>query len=287
MTGCPRGLKGDVAMREMLTSYKLALIQMDCTLFEVQANLDKAEGLVREAAAHGAKLICLPEVFQVGYFGSRIPDMMRYAEPEDGPSLTRMRALAKELEVHILAPILFSTPDGIENAAFLLDDQGELLGHYAKTHPVGDERTYLRRGSRYPVFETKLGRLGVVICYDVCFPETTRLLALSGAEVVLVPAAWRASHYFKEWWDIDLASNALDNLVYMAAVNRCGPSGEEIFAGKSQLRSPLGELLCTCGVEEEAILYGEVDLSRVAKERAFNTVLTDRHPEDYLPLSAQ
>lgn len=287
MTGCPRGLKGDVAMREMLTSYKLALIQMDCILFDVQANLDKAEGLVREAAAHGAKLICLPEVFQVGYFGSRIPDMMRYAEPEDGPSLTRMRALAKELEVHILAPILFSTPDGIENAAFLLDDQGEFLGHYAKTHPVGDERTYLRRGSRYPVFETKLGRLGVVICYDVCFPETTRLLALSGAEVVLVPAAWRASHYFKEWWDIDLASNALDNLVYMAAVNRCGPSGEEIFAGKSQLRSPLGELLCTCGVEEEAILYGEVDLSRVAKERAFNTVLTDRHPEDYLPLSAQ
>lgn len=287
MTGCPRGLKGDVAMREMLTSYKLALVQMDCILFDVQANLDKAEGLVREAAAHGAKLICLPEVFQVGYFGSRIPDMMRYAEPEDGPSLTRMRALAKELEVHILAPILFSTPDGVENAAFLLDDQGELLGHYAKTHPVGDERTYLRRGSRYPVFETKLGRLGVVICYDVCFPETTRLLALSGAEVVLVPAAWRASHYFKEWWDIDLASNALDNLVYMAAVNRCGPSGEEIFAGKSQLRSPLGELLCTCGVEEEAILYGEVDLSRVAKERAFNTVLTDRHPEDYLPLSAQ
>ena len=180
MTGCPRGLKGDVAMREMLTSYKLALIQMDCTLFEVQANLDKSEGLVREAAAHGAKLICLPEVFHAGYFGSRIPDMMRYAEPEDGPSLTRMRALAKELEVHILAPILFSTPDGIENAAFLLDDQGELLGHYAKTHPVGDERTYLRRGSRYPVFETKLGRLGVVICYDVCFPETTRLLALSG-----------------------------------------------------------------------------------------------------------
>ena len=168
MTGCPRGLKGDVAMREMLTSYKLALVQMDCTLFEVQANLDKAEGLVREAAAHGAKLICLPEVFQVGYFGSRIPDMMRYAEPEDGPSLTRMRALAKELEVHILAPILFSTPDGIENAAFLLDDQGGLLGHYAKTHPVGDERTYLRRGSRYPVFETKLGKLGVVICYDVC-----------------------------------------------------------------------------------------------------------------------
>lgn len=274
-------------MNQHPAPYEAALIQMDCTLLDVPANLAKAEGLVRQAAAHGAKLICLPEVFNVGYLGSRIPDMAKLAETEDGPSLTRMRALAKELGVHLLAPILFSTPEGVENTAFLLDDQGEILGHYSKTHPVGDERTYLHRGSQYPVFDTKLGKLGVVICYDACFPETTRLLTLSGAEVVLVPAAWRASYYFKEWWDIDLASCALDNLVYVAAVNRCGPSGEEIFAGKSQLRSPLGELLCTCGVEEEAILYGTIDLARIEKERSFNTVLTDRHPEDYLPLSAQ
>lgn len=238
-------------MNDFLTNYKIALIQMDCTLLDVPANLDKAERMIRQAAAQGSKLICLPEVFNVGYLGSRIPDMMRLAEPEDGPSLTRMRALAKELGVHLLAPILFSTLDGVENTAFLLDDQGDILGHYSKTHPVGDERTYLHRGSCYPVFDTKLGRLGIVICYDACFPETTRLLTLAGAEVVLVPAAWRASFYFKEWWDIDLASCALDNLVYVAAVNRCGPSGEEIFAGKSQLRSPLGVSLCACGVEDE------------------------------------
>jgi len=272
-------------MKQHPAPYEAALIQMDCTLLDVQANLEKAERLVRQAADHGAKLICLPEVFNVGYLGNRIPDMAKLAETEDGPSLTRMRALAKSLGVHLLAPILFSTPEGVENTAFLLDDQGDILGHYSKTHPVGDERTYLHRGSRYPVFDTKLGKLGIVICYDTCFPETTRLLALAGAEVVLVPAAWRASFYFKEWWDIDLASCALDNLVYMAAVNRCGPSGEEIFAGKSQFRSPLGELLCTCGVEEEAILYGTIDLAQIEKERAFNTVLTDRHPEDYLPLS--
>ena len=75
---------------------------------------------------------------------------------------------------------------------------------------------------QYPVFETKLGKIGVVICYDVCFPETVRLLTLAGAELVLVPAAWRASYYFKEWWDLNLACRALDNLVYIAAVNRCG-----------------------------------------------------------------
>ena len=185
---------------------------MDCDLFHVSNNLDKAEKQIREAAAHGAKLICLPEVFNVGYLGTCIPDMMKLAEIEDGPSLTRMRSLAKELSVFILAPILFSTPSGVKNSAFLIDDTGTILGHYSKTHPVGDERTYLQRGTQYPVFETKLGKIGVVICYDVCFPETVRLLTLAGAELVLVPAAWRASYYFKEWWDLNLACRALDNL---------------------------------------------------------------------------
>lgn len=146
---------------------------------------------------------------------------------------------------------------------------------------MGDERTYFQRGNEYPVWNTKLGKIGIVICYDVCFPETSRILALRGAELMLVPSAWRASHYFKEWWDLNLACRALDNLLYVAAVNRCGQSGEEIFAGKSQVISPIGEVLAAFDVEEEGILYQEIDLERVAKEREFNTVLTDRHPEDY------
>ena len=132
-------------MQQTRSPYQIAMLQMDCDLFHVSNNLDKAEKQIREAAAHGAKLICLPEVFNVGYLGTCIPDMMKLAEIEDGPSLTRMRSLAKELSVFILAPILFSTPSGVENSAFLIDDTGTILGHYSKTHPVGDERTYLLR----------------------------------------------------------------------------------------------------------------------------------------------
>ena len=142
-------------MQQTRSPYQIAMLQMNCDLFHVSNNLDKAEKQIREAAAHGAKLICLPEVFNVGYLGTCIPDMMKLAEIEDGPSLTRMRSLAKELSVFILAPILFSTPSGVENSAFLIDDTGTILGHYSKTHPVGDERTYLQRGTQYPVFETK------------------------------------------------------------------------------------------------------------------------------------
>ncbi len=274
-------------MTTRLDSYKIAMVQMDCKLFDVSANLAKAEQRIREAAANGAALVCLPEVFNVGYLGSRIPEMAAMAEKENGISLTRMKALAKELGIFILSPILFQTDEGVENTAFLIDDEGTILGHYSKTHPVGDERTYLHRGTQYPVFDTKLGKIGIVICYDACFPETVRLLTLNGAEVVLVPAAWRASFYFKEWWDLNLACRALDDLVYVAAVNRCGPSGEEIFAGKSQIISPVGEVLDSCGVSEEAVLYGTIEPGRIAKEREFNTVLIDRHPEDYGPISAK
>lgn len=262
--------------------YTIALVQMIPAFLDREANLRKAEQNLRQAASQGAKLVCLPESFNLGYDGTRIPDMMAQAETEDGPTLIHMRSLAKELGVYVLSPIFFRRSDGgVENRAFLLDDQGTLLGGYSKTHPVGEERRLLHRGTEYPVFDTKLGKLGISICYDACFPETSRILALKGAEVLLVPAAWRGNFYFKEWWDINLSCRALDNLMYVAAVNMAGPTGEQYFAGKSQICSPIGERLHTCGVEEETILYGEIDLARISKEREFNTVLTDRHPEDY------
>ncbi|WP_242828692.1 carbon-nitrogen hydrolase family protein [[Clostridium] symbiosum] len=264
----------------------MGLIQMDLAFLDKETNLRKASEMVREAAANGASLICLPEAFNTGYLGSDIPAMKKMAEPLDGESVTVMRKLAAELSVYLAAPIIYAAANGeAENTAVLINDEGEIEGTYSKSHPVGDERTYFQRGNEYPVWNTKLGKIGIVICYDVCFPETSRILALRGAELMLVPSAWRASHYFKEWWDLNLACRAIDNLLYVAAVNRCGQSGEEIFAGKSQVISPIGEVLAAFDVEEEGILYQEIDLERVAKEREFNTVLTDRHPEDYKILS--
>lgn len=261
---------------------KIAVIQMRCTLLDVQNNLDKAEQMVKKAAADGAELVCLPEAFNTGYLSTRIPELLAAAETLEGESITRMRALASQLHIWLVAPILCRCENGgVENSAVFLNDRGEIVGVYSKSHPVGDERIHLQRGTAYPVWDTPFGKVGIVICYDVCFPETVRMLALKGAELVLVPSAWRGSHYFKEWWDLNLACRALDNLLYIAAANLCGPSGDEIFAGKSQVCSPIGEVLATCGVEEEHILCSVIEPGRVAKERAFNTVLTDRHPIDY------
>lgn len=273
-------------MEQYPVSYQVAMIQMASDFLNLDANLSKAEKYIRTAAVNGAKLICLPESFDLGYICTRIPEMMAMAQDEDGPTVLFMKNLAKELSVHILAPSFWKGPNGeVENRAYLIDDEGTLLGNYAKTHPVGDERILLQRGTHYPVFDTKLGKIGITICYDVCFPETSRLLALNGAEILLVPAAWRGNFYFKEWWDINLCCRAIDNLMYVAAVNMCGPTGDQYFAGKSQICSPIGEVQASCGIEEEAILYGTIDLARIAKEREFNTVLIDRHPEDYQDLT--
>lgn len=265
-----------------MNRYKIALVQMDCYYGEPEKNVEKASASVREAAANGASLICLPEAFNTGYLAGKILDMKNYAEKLDGKTTTAMCALAKELGVYLLAPILLLADNGeVENTAVLIGKDGAVIGTYSKTHPVGDERKYFQRGTKYPVWDTELGKIGVVICYDACFPETTRMLALQGADLILVPAAWRASAYFKEWWDLNIACRALDNLTWVAAVNRCGVCGDEIFAGKTQVVGPVGNVLCEMGVEEEGILYEEIDLSILPKEREFNTVMIDRHPEDY------
>lgn len=267
----------------MLQHYKVALIQMYSEMGNVAYNVAKAERYIRQAAANNAKLILLPEMFHSGINFNNMREGMNYAERVDGPTLTQIRSIASELSVFILCPILVDTGNQHwENTAFLIGGCGEILGSYAKTHPVGDERILLQRGTRYPVFDTVLGKIGISICYDVCFPETTRLLALHGAEIVLVTAGWRGSHYFKEWWDINLSCRAIDNLVYVAAVNACGYTGDgtEIYAGKSQVINPIGQVQKMAGMEE-VILYQEIYPGRVAEDRAFNSVLTDRHAEDY------
>lgn len=257
---------------------------MDCCLFDVNGNLKKAEMLIREAAAKGASIVSLPEAFNTGYLNSSMKDLIGCAEGLGGRTVSRIRALAEELRIFVVAPILLKTANCVENSAIMIDDSGGLVGTYSKTHLIGEERRYLKRGSSYPVYGTKLGRIGISICYDICFPETTRILALKGADIVFAPSAWRATSYFKEWWDLNLACRALDNLVYVGAANRCGSSGEELFAGKSKLCGPVGEVVAACGVCGEGVVMGEVDMLRLRHERELNTVMLDRHPEDYLPV---
>lgn len=265
-----------------MNQFKLALIQMDCVFCDIDANIRAAEKKIREAHKNGAQFVCLPEGFNTGYYCFQYAEMKKAAEPLDGKSITRMRELAKELEIYIVAPIIMTAATGIvENSAVMIDDEGKVMGHYAKTHLVGQEQMYLKRGMDFPVFHTKYGTVGIVICYDICFPETTRILTLKGADLIICPAAWRDGSYFKDWMNQVTAVRALDNTVFIATVNRTGELPDSPFCGCTQVISPIGQVLQMCSVDKEEILYQDIDMGIVYKERMDNTVLIDRHPELY------
>lgn len=265
-----------------MTQFKIALIQSSWELGNVKENVQKAEEKIREAHREGADFICLPEGFNTGYYCFDYETMRQAAEPIDGDTVTKMRGIAKELGVHLLTPIMMTAGTGIvENTAVLIDDEGEVLGHYSKTHLVGTEQIYLNRGRKFPVFKTKYGTVGIVICYDICFPETTRVLALKGADLILCPSAWRDGSYFKDWLNKVAEVRALDNNVFVALVNFTGELPDSPFCGSSQVISPVGEVMGRCPSDREEILYQDIDMSRVQRERMGNTVMIDRHPELY------
>ncbi|WP_125143042.1 carbon-nitrogen hydrolase family protein [Clostridium transplantifaecale] len=269
----------------MGTKLKLGLIQMDCILGDKQANLEKAETLIRNAAKQGAGMVCLPECFNTGYSAGGIRQMAEWAEPPEGNTVRRMQELAEELKIYLIAPLLLTTGPGIcENSALLINDDGTLAGSYSKTHTIGDEKIYFRRGSRYPVFQTKYGKIGLLICYDMAFPEPARLLALQNAELILFPSAWRDRLNYRLMWENNLISRALDNVIFTAGINRAGVVDGVYFSGQSMVVDPRGSILQKADTGE-TVMIQEIDFEEILIERRVNLAMLDRHPQDYANLA--
>ena len=227
-----------------MSKVTIGLIQLETRLGDKEYNLALAQEKVREAAAQGAKIICLPELFVTGYnlgvFGDKLYDM---AEGLSGPTITALRAQAKELGVYIIAPIALQvyTTRPLNNAAVLIDDEGEVQGVYSKNHLFGGECDYFTRTGEYPVFETKYGRIGIMICADNNHPEPARILALKGAQIVFMPAAWRVQE--ADIWPLLIRCHALENNVFVAAANMYCKMDDLFLFGHSMVASPRGEVV--------------------------------------------
>ena len=262
-------------------TYKIALVQTDIKLFGNENNLANIILKAEEAASNEASLICFPEGAIAGYDGYHIERIVEMAGSRDGRYMRTLTDLAKRLGVHLLVPFFCRADDGVRNCAFLIDDKGNLIGSYTKTHLIGKERECLIKGNELPVWDTALGKIGCLICYDLCFPEAARELALKGAHLILVPSAWRGSSYFTRWWELNVPCRALDNIVYVAAVNRIGKCKDDRFSGKSMICSPTGEILSECDAVEEAIIYADIDTDEIDKIKKSNTVLSDLREDLY------
>lgn len=286
-----------------MSKVKVAAVQLRCAP-TVEENLQHAEALVREAAAQGAQIILLPELWERPYFcQQRRYDFYKFALPtEENPAVAMGRRLAKELGV--VLPISFFERDVNElyNSIACVDADGEILGVYRKTHIPDDhfyqEKFYFKPGnSGFTVFNTKYGRIGIGICWDQWFPETARCLALNGAELLFYPTAIGSEPILDcdsmPHWRRVMQGHSAANLMPVVAANRIGLEAVEpcegnagqqsslLFYGSSFMTDGAGALIQDASRDQEEILYAEYDLAALAEDRLSWGLFRDRRPECY------
>jgi N-carbamoylputrescine amidase len=282
--------------------FSLALVQMACAS-DPEENLRRAVSRVEQAAAGGARVVCLPELFRAQYFCQREdPAAFDLAEPVPGPTTDALGNLAKKLGVVIVAPVFERRAAGLyHNSAAVLDATGEITGLYRKMHipddPAYYEKFYFTPGDLgFRAFDTQAGRIGTLICWDQWYPEAARLTALQGANVLFYPTAigWHPDEKQRygaaqlDAWRTIQRAHAIANGVYVAVVNRVGieklpaAAGEGIeFWGSSFLCDPFGVVVAEAAADREEILTGEVDLARLEDVRRNWPFLRDRRIDAY------
>ncbi len=284
-------------------SYRVALVQMAMSR-DPDQNLRAAVARVGEAAAAGARLVCLPELFRSRYFAQREDAaLFDLAEPVPGPSTEALGRAAKDAGVVVIAPVFERRAPGLyHNTAVVLDADGRVAGLYRKMHipddPAYYEKFYFAPGDLgFRVFDTRVGRIGTLVCWDQWYPEGARLTALQGAHILLYPTAigWhpvekatQGAAQLDAWRTIQ-RSHAIANGLYVAAVNRVGherldgaSAGDGIeFWGGSFLADPFGAVVAEGPADREAVVIGEVNLARIEEVRRGWPFLRDRRIDAY------
>lgn len=257
---------------------KVAMVQMRIVAGDVAANREQGLAMAAEAAGH-ADVVVLPEIWTTGY---ALRQVAALAEDEDGPTLTGMRAIAARHGVTVVAGSLPLRRHGkIYNEAVAIGPAGTTIASYAKVHlfsMYGEER-FFTAGDRLCLFAAAGIKAGLAVCYDLRFPELFRSLTAEGAQIIFLPSEWPTARL--EAWRTLNQARAMENQVYMCAVNSVGEHRGSPFGGHSLLIGPGGEIVADGG-QEEAVIYGEADPATVAATRESMKVWQDRRPEVYL-----
>ncbi len=286
----------------MSGKFTVGLIQMSCSL-DPNENLAKAESRAREVAGRGAQIICLQELFRSQYFcREENAELFALAEPIPGPSTEAFSKLARELKVVIVAPLFERRAAGLyHNTAAVIDADGSLLGLYRKMHipddPLYYEKFYFTPGDLgFPNFDTRYGRIGVLVCWDQWYPEGARLSSLRGANILFYPTAigWhpceKKQHGARQLdaWRTIQRSHAIANGIFVAAVNRVGfegpPDNGLEFWGSSFVTDPFGQLLAEASASREETLVVECDPQQMEEVRRNWPFLRDRRIDAYSPI---
>jgi len=286
--------------------FRVGLVQMSATP-DPDKNLQRAVDRLHQASAKGAQIVCLPELFRTQYFCQREDAaLFDLAEPIPGPTTTRLAEVAKQLRIVVVGSVFEKRAPGVyHNSAVMIDADGSLRGIYRKMHipddPLYYEKYYFTPGDLgFKAFDTQVGRVGTLVCWDQWYPEGARLTALQGAQVLFYPTAigWHPDEkeqygtaQYEAWQTIQRA-HAIANGLYVCAVNRVGHEDGDIrgnkapgkgleFWGGSFIADPFGRVIAKASHEKEEILIGEVDPRVIEDTRRNWPFLRDRRIDSY------
>jgi predicted amidohydrolase len=271
----------------MRDKVKIAAVQMNPKLMESRINLDKILYEARNAANNGADLIVFPECALTGYVFTSLEEAVPFMETVPGDSTDKLSACCLELNIHIIVGMLEIDRDKYFNSAVLVGPQG-LIGKYRKVHLpfLGIDR-FINPGDKpFQVYQTPIGNIGIQICYDCNFPESSRVMTLLGADILVLPTNWpegrgKVAKYV-------VVTRAFENKVHLVAVDRVGTERDTRFIGLSKIVDAWGETLAEASTDHEEIIYAEVSLIEARQKRIVYKagefevdLIGDRRPEFY------
>jgi len=266
----------------------IATVQMRPVLNEMEDNLVKmADYVSKICGSQKVDLIVFPELITTGYeCGVRFVDL---AQRIPGASVNVLAQRAAEFQVHLAfgIPSKEKVESILFNSAVLIGPDGELIGEYRKVHLKGEERMTFRAGYKYPIFETQFGNVGLLVGYDIAFPEAARCLALDGADLIILCANWEKPR--NEEWRTYVTARSYENSCFIAAANRVGEDVTYSFIGDSMIVGPRGQVFAgltgevdpKTGEPAEGYALARVDLSDVRRNREEFQTLQNREPDTY------
>ena len=277
----------------MSARLKIAGVQMNPKLMDNSANLTRILENLDTAAAQGAQLVVFPECSLSGYCFDTLQEAMPYSEAVPGPATMSVATACSRLNVHAIFGLLERDGSDLYNAAVLVGPRG-LAGKYRKIHlpGLGVDKIVQPGNLGFTVCQTPLARIGLNICYDGCFPESSRVMALRGAELVVLPTNWPTGA--EEFAEYLINARSLENHIFSVAVNRIGEERGFRFIGRSRIVDVTGKTLAQASADKEEVIYAEIEPARAREKRIVRVPgkheihrFNDRRPELYGEIAQQ
>ncbi|MEM9413344.1 MAG: carbon-nitrogen hydrolase family protein [Planctomycetota bacterium] len=270
-----------------MNTYTFAGVQTDIFIGDIESNLARMQSFIETTTDQGAWLTVFPECSTTGYCYQSLEEAKQFAEPLDGQTTNRVIEMCRAFQTRIVFGLIESDEDRVFNSLLLVTAEG-VAGHYRKIHlpKLGLDRFTTSGDMGFPVVDVDGVKIGLNICYDSSFPESSRILALDGADVIVLPTNWPPTSGLTA--DVIPAARALENHVYYMAINRVGTERGFEFIGKSRICGPSGKTLGIANHAQESILYADIDPTYSRAKHLVNIPgehevhrIDDRHPNNY------